>query len=153
MNRRENTQLDLRLRQLERQETIIQRSYDREIYWKRLQLAQIYAAFNESLDDVTKTTRVQTPLSFYAIKMRRNQSAPPNTKRTETTEKIQLRPSTTPTAIQRTKRTMSVFRDITLKAPNRTLGNMLVLLENEKKYHQNEWPLRSRTMVNLKKGS
>jgi hypothetical protein len=76
--------------------------------------------------------------------MRRNQSAPPNIKRTEIINKTQLRPSTTPTPIQRTKRTMSVFKEITLKPPCQTLGNMLLLIENE-----NKWPIRSKTMVNF----
>jgi len=104
LNRRENTQLDLRLRQLKRQETIIQRSYDREIYWKRLQLAQINESLYESSHYTDKTKRVQTPTSFYAIKMRRNQSAPPNMKRPEMESKTSLRPNTTPFAIRRNKR-------------------------------------------------
>lgn len=84
-------------------------------------------------------------MSFYAIKMRRNQSAPPNIKRTETEiNKTQLRPSTTSIPIRRTKRTMSIFKELTLKPPNRTLGNMLLLVENQ-------WPIRSKTMFNFKK--
>ncbi len=147
LNRRENTQLNLRLRQLQRESTIIQRTYDREIYWKRLQLAEIDEALNDSIVDLKRTDRAQTPLSFYAIKMRRNQSAPPNTKRTE---QSQSRPSTTSTPIRRTRRAMSVFKEITLKPPYRTLGNMLLLVGNDNKLSQNEWPRRSRTMINLK---
>lgn len=76
--------------------------------------------------------------------MRRNQSAPPKTKRIEITNKIQLRPSTTPAPIRRTKRTMSIFKELTLKPPNRTLGNNMLLLID------NQWPIRSKTMFNLK---
>jgi len=75
--------------------------------------------------------------------MRRNQSAPPNIKRTEFANQTQSRPNTTPTPIRRNKRTMSVFKEITLKPPYRTLGNMLILLDNENK---SEWSNRSRTM-------
>jgi len=129
----------------------MKRRYDREIYWKRLQLAQIYETLNDSSDELTRNSRMQTPVSFYAMKMKRNQSAPPNRQRTDIENKIQLRPSTTPTPIRRTKRAMSVFKEITLKPPYRTLENMLVLLDNEKQHYKNEWPIRSRTMINLKK--
>jgi hypothetical protein len=129
----------------------MKRRYDREIYWKRLQLAQIYETLNDSSDELTRNSRMQTPVSFYAMRMKRNQSAPPNRQRTDIESKIQLRPSTTPTPIRRTKRAMSVFKEITLKPPYRTLENMLVLLDNEKQHYKNEWPIRSRTMINLKK--
>jgi len=152
LNRRENTQLDLRLRQLKRQETIIQRIYDREIYWKRLQLAQINDDLNESFDELSINNRASTPVSFYAIKMRRNQSAPPNIRRSEASNQTQSRPSTTPTPIRRTKRAMSVFKEITIKPPYRTLANLLVLLDNNpEKSQKNESPMRSRTMLSLKK--
>jgi hypothetical protein len=140
----------LRLRQLQRQETIIERQYNREIYWKRLQLAQIYEALNESSDYTAKGNRMQTPVSFYSIKMRRNQSAPPNSKRTAVENRSQSRPNTTPTPIRRNKRAMSVFKEIKLKPQYRTLGNMLLLIDNEKKSYQNEWSTRSSTMLNLK---
>ena len=142
LNRRETTQLDLRLRQLKRQETIIVRSYEREIAWRRLQLAQFYDALNDdSSDSFTRNSRAQTPVSFYAIKMRRNQSAPTNANRPKTANQTFQRPNTTPAPIRRTKRAMSVFKEITLKPPYRTLGNLLVLLGNENNQ-------LSKTMIN-----
>jgi hypothetical protein len=83
--------------------------------------------------------------------MRRNQSAPPNIRRTETSSQQSSRPNTTSTPIRRTKRAMSVFKEITIKPPHRTLSNLLVLLDNDpEKSQKNEWPMRSRTMINLK---
>jgi hypothetical protein len=150
LNRRENTQLDLRLRQIKRQETIVRRSYEREIYWKRLQLAQIYEDLNESFDD-SKSNRASTAGSFYSIRMRRNQSAPPNTRRRQPSSQPSSRPNTTPTAIRYSKLAMSVFKEITIKPPHRTLNNLLVLLDNDpEKSQNNEWPMRSRTMISLK---
>jgi hypothetical protein len=138
------------LNQLKRQQTIIERQYDREIYWTRLQLAQIYETLNESNDQLTKTNRVQTPVSFYAVRMRRNQSAPPNIIRADVENKSQLRPNTTPMGLRRNKRAMSVFKEIKLKPACKTIGNMLVLLDDDEKYFKKEWPIRSRTMLNLK---
>lgn len=148
LNRRESTQLDLRLRQLRREEKIIQRSYEREMYWKRLQLEQINDTFNESFEEFIRNTREQTPISIHAIKMRRNQSAPPVTRRTEIGNQTPSRPNTTATPFRRTKRAMTIFKDITLKPTCQTLGNLLVLLD-----HRNQdWPAgRSKTMMNLKK--
>jgi hypothetical protein len=84
--------------------------------------------------------------------MRRNQSAPPNIRRSEASNQTQSRPSTTPTPIRRTKRAMSVFKEITIKPPYRTLANLLVLLDNNpEKSQKNESPMRSRTMLSLKK--
>jgi hypothetical protein len=80
--------------------------------------------------------------------MRRNQSAPPNARRTEVDNKSQLRPNTTSTPIRRNKRAMSIFKEITLKPQYRTLGNMLLLLDNnDNKSYQNQWPIRSKTMI------
>ena len=144
LNRRESTQLDLRLRQLRRQEKIMQRSYEREMYWKRLQLEQINDTLNESFEEFIRNTRAQTPISIHAIKMRRNQSAPPVTRRMEI---VPSRPNTTATPFRRTKRAMTIFKDITLKPTCQTLGNLLVLLDQRNQ----DWPERSKTMMNLKK--
>ena len=150
LNRRENTQLDLRLRQLKRQEKIVRRSYEREIYWKRLQLAQIYEDLNESFED-SRSNRASTAGSLYSIRMRRNQSAPPTMRRREPPSQPSSRPNTTPTVIRRSKLAMSVFKEITIKPPHRTLNNLLVLLDNDpEKAQKNEWPMRSRTMFNLR---
>jgi hypothetical protein len=89
-------------------------------------------------------------MSFYEIKMRRNKSAPPNIQREAIQNKIQTRPNTTSNAIRCNKRAMSIFKEITLKPTYQTLGNMLLLLDNEKKHFKTNWPTRSRTMVNLK---
>ncbi|CAF1051975.1 unnamed protein product [Rotaria sordida] len=133
LNRRENTQLELRLNQLKRQETVIRRKHDREIYWKRLQLERIYETLHDSPTELTDNFRMQTPMSFHAVRMQRNQSAPPNIKRTQVENKSQSRPNTTPTAaIRRDKRALSAFKEITLKPTCRTLGNLLVLLDSEK---------------------
>ncbi|CAF2574863.1 unnamed protein product [Rotaria sp. Silwood2] len=135
LNRRENTQLELRLNQLKRQETMIRQRYDREIYWKRLQLDRIYDTFHDSSIGLTDHFRFQTPISFHADKTQRNQSAPPTSKRTPVENKSQSRPNTTPTAaIRRNKRALSAFKEITLKPSCRTLGNLLVLLDSEKIY-------------------
>lgn len=130
LNRRESTQLDLHLRQLRRQEKIIQRRYEREMYWKRLQLEQITETLNESFDEFIRNTRAQTPISIHAIKARRNQSAPPNIRRTDTFNQTPSRPNTTATPFRRTKRAMNIFQDITLKPTCHTLGNLLVLLDH-----------------------
>ncbi|CAF1439956.1 unnamed protein product [Rotaria sp. Silwood1] len=134
LNRRENTQLELRLNQLKRQETIIRRRYDREIYWKRLQLDRIYDTLNDSPIGLTDNFRIQTPMSFHTVRTQRNQSAPPTSKRTQVENKSQSRPNTTANAFRRDKRALSAFREITLKPSCRTLGNLLVLLDSEKKY-------------------
>jgi hypothetical protein len=82
--------------------------------------------------------------------MRRNQSAPPNIIRADVENKSQLRPNTTPMGLRRNKRAMSVFKEIKLKPACKTIGNMLVLLDDDEKYFKKEWPIRSRTMLNLK---
>ncbi|CAF3677745.1 unnamed protein product [Rotaria sp. Silwood1] len=66
---------------LKRQETIIRRRYDREIYWKRLQLDRIYDTLNASPIGPTDNFRIQTPMSFHTVRTQRNQSAPPNKKK------------------------------------------------------------------------
>lgn len=147
LNRRESTQLDLRLRQLKRQEKIMKRSYEREIYEKRLQLEQINDTLNESFEDFIRHSREDTLMSIHSIKMRRNQSAPPNIKRTNTFTQLPSRPNTTATIPFRlTKRAMTVFRDMTLKPTCPSLGNLLVLLGTPKQ----EWPMRSKTMMSLR---
>ncbi|CAF1319210.1 unnamed protein product [Adineta steineri] len=151
LNRRENTQLDLRLQQIKRRERIIKAHYDKDIHRRRLQLAQIYKTLDEPSHLPIENTRIQTPVSVYAIKMSRNQSAPPNINRKDVENKTNLRPNTTPSTIRYSKRAMSIFKEITLKPPYKTLDNMLLLINNEKKYYPNDWLMRSKTMVNIKK--
>lgn len=132
MNRRETTQLELQLNQLKRQEKITRRTYDREIFSKRVQLEHIYDSLNNSPALPDENFRSDTPLSIHAIKMQRNQSAPPNRTRTPADSRPQSRPGTS-ISIRRNKRALSAFREITLKPSCRTLGNLLILVEGEKK--------------------
>ncbi|UJR13666.1 hypothetical protein I4U23_000678 [Adineta vaga] len=150
LNHRENTQLDLRLKQLERRERIIRTNYDREIYLRRLQLFQIYKSLNEPSEVTNRLSRTQTPISFHAIKMRRYQSAPANRTREDTENRTDGRPKTTSDIFRTNKRAMNVFREITLKPELESLDNMLVLADYERKSLNYQWTNRSKTMVNLK---
>ncbi|CAF1909974.1 unnamed protein product [Rotaria magnacalcarata] len=133
VNRRESTQLELRLNQLKQQEKILRRTYDREIYWRRMQLENIYDSLNDSPSQQENSIRSDTPISIHAIKMQRNQSASPSRTRTQIDNGPQSRPSTASTGIRRNKRALSALRDITLKPSCRTLGNLLILLDSDKK--------------------
>lgn len=106
----------------------MKRIYDRDIYYQRLHLTEIYEKLHNPFD---RTDRVQTPTSFYAIRMQRNQSAPANHQRTSVCNLGQTRPSTTPIPIRRTKRSMSVFKDLTLKPECRTLENLLLIVDSK----------------------
>lgn len=141
LNRRENTQLELRLNQLQRQEKMLRRRYDREIHWKRLQLENIYVSLNESPFELSDF-RAPTPISIHAIKMQRNQSAPPSIRRTPVDNNSEARPKTTPSHIRRDKRAMSALREITLKPSCRTLGNLLILLDNGKNIIKTNYPFK-----------
>ena len=148
LNRRESSQLDLRLRQLKRQEKIMKRTCEREMSEKRLQLEQINDTLNESFEDYVRNTREDTFLSVHSMKMRRNQSAPPNIRRTEMPRQIPPRPyTTTATPFRLTKRAMTVFREMTVKPSCPSLANLLVLVRPP----QQEWSMRSKTMLNLRK--
>ena len=149
LNRRESSQLDLRLRQLKRQEQVMKRSYEREMCDRRLQLEQINDTLNETFEDFIRNTREDTLISIHSIKMRRNQSAPPNIKRTDVSNQIPPRPyTTTATPFRLTKRAMTVFREMTVKPSCPSLANLLVLARPPP---QQEWTIRSKTMMNLRK--
>ena len=124
---------------------IMRRIYDRNIYFQRLHLNEIYESFNDPFTESTPIDRIQTPTSFYAIKMRRNQSAPPNNQRNPV---CNSRPNTTPTPTRRTRRSMSVFNELTLKPECRTLGNMLLFVNDSSE--SEDMPVRSKTMIQLK---
>ncbi|CAF1630376.1 unnamed protein product [Adineta ricciae] len=150
LHRRENAQLDLRLQQLDRRERVILANYDREIYYRRLQLAQIYKSLDEPPPTVSPSHREETPISFYSIKMRRYQSAPPDRQREKMENNEHGRPTTTADSFRANRRAMSVFREITVKQELPSLNDMLVFADIDKKSSKNQWIPRSKTMFDLK---
>ena len=148
LNRREDIQLEVRLHRLRQQQIIIARNYDRDIYWKRLELTRISDTLNEFCAERSQRSRTQTPTSMHLVKLRRNQSAPPsNPTSTDKTNRTQMRPSTTPSGVRYDKRAMSVFKDMTLKSSCPTIGNMLVLLDRTGKSLARAPITRSYTML------
>ena len=85
---------------------------------------------NDPPRQIRKNYQAQTPVSFHMIKIRRNQSAPSTI---NATDKSQVRPNTTSPIIRYDRRAMSAFKNITLKPSCQTLGNLLVLLDSQKK--------------------
>ena len=147
LNRREDIQLEVRLHRLRQQQIIIGRNYDRDIYWKRLELAEIFDTLNEFRAERLQRSHTQTPASMHSVKLRRNQSAPPSkAASTVNANKTQMRPSTTPSSMRYDKRAMSVFKEMTLKPSCPTIGNMLVLLDRTGKSLANRPVTRSYTM-------
>jgi hypothetical protein len=151
LNRHENIQLEARLHILEQQRVIAERNYDRDIGWKRSQLAQIHQTLNDSSSFLEGNYRIETPVSYYRIRMQRHQSAPAHAnKKGNLHEMSTTRPKTTPNRIRSDKRAMSVFKDITLKASCPTVANMLVLLDDDKPSTPANRSFRSRTKFNVK---